>query len=635
MCGKNPVHKFIPSPEEFFGKKNRALTKFLPLLFIFVFTSALQAGTKKDSVPPKDTLALYKKIKKFAYRHKITTLIYRSVFVDPAPQPYPDKTLPSKTRNKDPNLRYKGKIIRSISIRVYDPFGHSVNDTSLHVISPLQKIANGYHITTRARIIRNLLLFKKGDSLAIYKLNESERIIREAPYVNDAHIYLSSNKKRSDSVDVLVVVQDKWSLNAWGGASPADANLTLREKNFLGTGQLFEQSVFANISGDYRTTQRYFNSNISKTFVSCSAFHTETNIFKQAGISFDRPFYSAIAKWAGGIALTQTWTGYETVYDPERLNRKVPVFYCSPDLWLGRSLRLNGLGHANRKISNIIVALRYADTHYQQRPNALEDPPHSFINSYFYLGSAGFSVSRYYKDRFIFRFGANEDIPEGLVVQVLHGLFYREYSGIRYYSGFDISKGAHIERFGYFSVNATYGIYYNRNVDNDATLSMGLTFFTDIIKSRNWYFRQFVFLKYVNGVNKQQGQTITLRPDEMYGFNNGSLAGKNKIIANLETVAYAPYNLAGFKFAPLVLAGFGMLADDEAHLYSGRVYQAYALGLLIRNESLSMNSLKVTFGFYPNLPDGNSKRARLNPTLSFSVKFRSFTVNRPSPIVYE
>ncbi|HEY6159705.1 MAG TPA: hypothetical protein VI112_00740, partial [Bacteroidia bacterium] len=127
MRGRPPVHKFTPS------RRPQVLIKLLPLFFIFSFTSSLQAGTKKDSVPPKDTLAIYKKIKKFAYRHKITTFIYRSIFIDPAPQPYSNKSLPSKTKTKDPSLKYSGKIIRSISVRVYDPFGHSVNDTTMKV----------------------------------------------------------------------------------------------------------------------------------------------------------------------------------------------------------------------------------------------------------------------------------------------------------------------------------------------------------------------------------------------------------------------------------------------------------------------------------------------------------------------
>src|SRR4051812_4855656 len=84
---------------------------------------------KNDSVPVPDSLNVYKKIKKVAYKHRLTTLIYKAVFVDPSHQTYIKKPLSDKQTKEDPDLKFNGKVIQKIIIKVFDPFGFSVNDT--------------------------------------------------------------------------------------------------------------------------------------------------------------------------------------------------------------------------------------------------------------------------------------------------------------------------------------------------------------------------------------------------------------------------------------------------------------------------------------------------------------------------
>jgi hypothetical protein len=602
------------------------------------FGYALKA--QNGNAPARDTLRFYKKIKKIAYKTKPTKLLYHAIFVEPAPLRYEKKPLSDQQKVEDPNAKHTGKYIRQIYVQVYDPFGYSVNDTTGKITNPFQKLGNSYHITTRHRIIENLLLFKIDDTVDILKFTESERILRETRYINDARIYIINAIDGSDRVDVKVVVHDRWTLDAPVSGGLTGGHVTLRDRNLGGFGQVFEQYIGYTIPTNfYDFRGRYDISNIKRSFISSALFYQTTPDATMVGVSIDRPFFSPIAMWAGGISTSKTWGTYiytdSTQGEPPYIKR-LRLDNISYDAWAAYSYKPGTGKRKNRRVSGIILAFRYAGTDYQSKPSYTIDTQRRNYNSTIYLGSTGFSLSKYYKDQYIFRFGANEDIPEGLVVQFLYGAIHREDIGWRYYNGFVVSRGKHFENFGYVSAKATYGTFYNKDVANDATLNLNMMYFSNLHRTRSkWYYRQFVYYKYVYGINKLPYDKITLQPSELYGFNNGSLSGSSKMLLNLESVFYAPYNLIGFKVAPVVLLGFGMLKTEHYKLLAGQVYQAYALGLLLRNENLLTSSFEISYGLYPNLPDDNKRFYKFNPTISFKVKIDVFEIAKPETVTYQ
>src|ERR1051326_5890313 len=109
------------------------------LIFFVAISSAAQ---QNDSVPAKDTLALYKKIKKVAGRHKLTLQLFNVVFADPAPAKYIPVPLSDDQKKVSKVQMQKGATIRKVEIEVLDPFGYSVNDTTPQKINPFQKLGN-------------------------------------------------------------------------------------------------------------------------------------------------------------------------------------------------------------------------------------------------------------------------------------------------------------------------------------------------------------------------------------------------------------------------------------------------------------------------------------------------------------
>ena len=577
-----------------------------------------------------DTMRFYKNLKKRAAKHKTTQWLYEAVIVDPLTKTYDAKPNAAAHKKKDPNTRFAGKIIRNIRIIVYDPFGHSVNDTFIRNINGFQKAGNRIHIGSRHRIIYNILQFKTNDSLELIRINESERLLRDTRYVNDARILVFDTEQK-DSVDITVKVMDKWSLSATGAVSGEGGDIRIKDLNLSGHGHTYEQYVGYYSSSGLDLRGNYYFSNIEKTFISADVFYRYNPDETRTGIAFSRPLYSPLARWAGGAEISRTWGTYRY---SDSVERTLPLNYYSHDNWVARSFFLSANGDRTRH-GNIVTGLRYTAQRYFQRPSFEIDTMYRNLRSNFYLTVLGYSLRTYYKDQFIYRFGANEDVPEGLLIQFTNGILDREVFGRRYYSGFEVSYGSHFPSLGYLSGNLSYGSFYYHNLQRSSTINGNLFYFSDLYKKGRWFFRHFIHYRLVHGANKAVFERVTLRSGEMYGLNAGDLLGTGKMLLNFESVAYAPYNLIGFRFAPVIMAGFGVLENENTPYHRSMVYQAYACGLLIRNENLLNSSFEITVGFYPQLPDGGRDVFRFNPITSFSLKVRSFDISKPGAVVFE
>ena len=119
---------------------------------------------KKDGAIPFD-----KKIIKVKKR-RLIRFYHNSLFVD-------TNEVNALKRTKK-TTSYKGKIVGDIFITKVKPFGTSVVDTTKHPQNWFGSTGNKIHITTKDKIILNNLLFKEGDKLTRYTLEESERILR-------------------------------------------------------------------------------------------------------------------------------------------------------------------------------------------------------------------------------------------------------------------------------------------------------------------------------------------------------------------------------------------------------------------------------------------------------------------------
>jgi len=582
----------------------------------------------------EDSTALYRKIHDYSQKRKVTRWIYEAIFAQPDfnRKPPAPKT---PSRRVNPVERYRGKIVRSIQITVTDPFGYSVDDTTKAPVAWIQKAGNSMHKRTRGYVIRQLLLVQRFDSLDPLRIAESERLLRASPVVNDARIVVHRAQRSRDSVDVFVVVHDKWNYDLSIEGDLTSASTTARDRNFLGLGQELEQRVVygpgferPELSGKHRVY------NIENSFISSLLEYSTSVATDRVGLNFDRPFYSPLARMAGAIGMSKTWNRSAIVDSTGEVigtNRVDPIYF---DTWIGRSFPLANDGTDPGRSSNITGGLRYHQTRYALRPPFDVDTLRINSDVSTWLASAGFSVRQYYKERYLFRFGATEDVPEGLLIKATTGVRKLEGRDPVAYIGGELSRGHYYNDAGYASVFAGYGTFWEDGKSVDATLRGGFLYFSDLITLGRWHLRQFVRGGMVMGFGKPVYNRINLNGDQLYGFSSNLVNGAHKELLTFETVAYAPYNFLGFRFGPVLLYGLGTIGEESDPLFSGRIYQALALGILVRNENLLVETFEVSFSFFPYVPDEGGGLFEVGSFSSFSLKAPDFSFTQPDVVGY-
>jgi hypothetical protein len=128
-----------------------------------------------------------------------------------------------------------GLIIDSIEIDNRNVF----NTSKFPYNNILFRTANKIHIVTRKQVIRQELLFKKGDRFSPELAEETARNLRLRYWLYDAWI----ETERLDNGRLLVRVKtmDEWSLRTWfkvhREANLTDYQFALEETNFLGNNQ--------------------------------------------------------------------------------------------------------------------------------------------------------------------------------------------------------------------------------------------------------------------------------------------------------------------------------------------------------------------------------------------------------------
>jgi hypothetical protein len=221
------------------------------------------------------------------------------------------------------------------------------------------------------------------------------------------------------------------------------------------------------------------------------------------------------------------------------------------------------------------------------------------------------------------------------VLELVVGSLNKELSPFKYYTGIKFGTGKHVDDFGYISIGGGYGTFYNSNIINSGVINFDAFYFSDLINLKRWYFRQFVRFKIIEGIDRASYETLNINGTQMYGFSSASLIDKSKMILNLEFVMYAPYKIIGFQFAPVLFYGFAGLGTNFGTMFSSTFYQAFALGLLIRNEYLVSNTFEISLGIYPYMPGSSNYTMKGNPISNYDIKARDYYINKADLVSYQ
>ncbi|VBB47580.1 exported hypothetical protein [uncultured Desulfatiglans sp.] len=208
----------------------------------------------------------------------------------------------------------KGAVVDRIQIEVGDVF--DLDDPKEN--HWLGRTANFLHIDTRQRIIRKNLLFKEGEPVNARIIAETERLLRNLPYLIDAKIVPETNP--DGTVTARVRVHDAWTIRVGGKFSDIggdqDWRVRLGDVNLLGYGK---QLFVSHGKDSERTTQQIFYTDpllFNTRWVLDTAYENlsdgDLKLFR-----LERGFFEYTTPWAASFAFRDE-SRIHTLYDRDR-----------------------------------------------------------------------------------------------------------------------------------------------------------------------------------------------------------------------------------------------------------------------------------------------------------------------------
>jgi hypothetical protein len=605
-----------------FGKQK------LILLLLFFFCH--QVSFSQIEKVTKDSSEVYKNIQNYSNKNKFTKFLHKLIF---EPVNFKKKNPTVKQQNL---LTFEGKIIRNINITTLDPFGFSEIDSTRKPRNWGERTGNKLHIKTKRLAIKNLLLLKKGKPLDSLLVRESERLIRTQRYISRVIISPELISQNPDSVDVNIRVLDSWSFVPNASVSGSRTSFQINEHNFLGTGMEFDNRYTKRFTdGKQANSFDYIIPNITNTFIRTTlSYHIDLDNFYRKSINIERPFYSPLTKWAGGIYADQLFRK-DTLQDANLTYALQNFKYNSQDYWLGHAIKIYKGNSIYERTTNLIISGRFFEKRFLDSPTISYDPDNFFSSEKLYLSGIGITTRKFVEDKYIFRNGLIEDIPIGKIYGITGGYQYKNNAG-RYYLGGQASFGNYF-KWGFLSTNFEFGSFFDKSVTSQTAFSFQANYFTNLFEFGRWKLRQFVKPQFTLGINRMNSIGDKLTINENFGITgfNSALYGTKKMMVTLQTQTYSPWNLGGFRLNPYFNYTMALLADSGNQLQNCKMYSKIGIGLIINNDYLVFSSFQISLAYFPSIPGNGENIFKTNSFETSDFGLQDFELAKPRTVIFK
>lgn len=547
------------------------------------------------------------------------------------------------TKSESPFKPYEGKVIRHIFIRGYG-FEQTFTDTSKRLQYFGTKVLNQLHRKTRDWVIRNNLFIKENTPVNAYKLADNERLIRNLNFIQDARILVTYVPESSDSVDLVVVVKDLFTIGGAIGSlgyPPFSIRGNVSEANFLGMGQRIQVGVNLEQNRDpnFGPQLLYSKTNIGGSFVNVTASYTQINSDLYPGtpderawfVRLDRPLYAPYAHLAGGFTIGH-FENFNVYHNPDSLFYKYN--YHTHDGWIGWNLGsdrfLSNTAVRDRKF----VAFRYFRNDFDSVPQQVGKNNFNFRFNSREAALTSFTFFRqdFYKTNYIYGFGTTEDIPIGYNVAFTGGWYKqlylnRLYTGVDA-NGFSVTKGgAFIQYF------LRSGTFLKHGKFEDASVLIGASYYSPLFVFSAVKIRQYINFSYTRQFNRLGIDPLTI--NNVFGlryFTGDSTFGIQRVTLHSETTFFLNYKLFGFKFAPFAFGDLSLLTPEVNQLDKSSLYHGIGAGMRARNENLVFNTIEFRMVYFPRKTiQNNSFKIIINTGIQF--RYNNTYVRQPD-VVY-
>ena len=580
--------------------------------------------TRQDSISSQ----LYNNIYEYSKQKKLSRKLYRLFFRKPVSTDIAPTTAKPVYHSIYKNA--EGKIIRNIVVTTKSPF-ETTDSAAFFSEAHLGKMANVFHVNTQKFVIRNLLMFKENEVFDSLAVQESERLIRSRRYINRARILVAP--AAGDSVDVMVQTRDEFTLAPEGRLSSSSFGIGLKERNFFGLGHQAHVAYEWDFEGDVNNYQYGYNlSNIRNSYISADFIYRWNPVDGREikRFSLNRPFYSPLARWAGGVDLMQQAKRAE-VYSLLLDSTVVQSFrYNIYDFWGAYAVKFKSRS-AKARSRNIILSSRYYHIDYPTKPLAEYDPYNVYSREDLYLFGIGFSERTYQQDNYLFKFGWTEDVPVGKAYSLTVGL-QRKNGKNRPYLAAKATQGRYFKA-GYWGYALQYGSFFNGKNIEEGIATAEITYFTHLVEFGGWKFRQLMKPQAMFGINRLPTERLSL--NGFFGsasFGSAGVGGTSKISCIFQSQFFTPWNWWGFRFGPYVTYAVIALGNRNGFSHD-RLRSMLGIGVLFRNDHLVFNSFELSISFFMSSDQYQDYRFNSYSLRDFS--FRDFDIGKPERIEYE
>jgi len=587
--------------------KRVSVTTVKFLAFIF-FLSLFFNG--KGQVTGNDTLIIppdknkydqfYDSLANRARQKKITSFFYDALISRPGP--YIDR----KTLSLEYYKKSEGKIIAGISITPLEVFGPTFEDTTRQARSVVEKLANSIHTKSNLNTIKNMLLFKVGDFLDPEILYESERLIRNLPYIHDIRFIIKQDSTFQGIVDIHILTKDRFSLGASGGVEgSSSADLELYNQNIFGVGHEISFRFVGHINRQpYMGLETWYNiNNISGKFINITAGYSNT--YRQEGFSlmFDKPFITPSLKWGYGLSGSRYFRS-DRLYENDPIEYPLPINILNLSGWTGHSFQIKP---DNPKNSQMVIATAFYNRKFYDQPIPPPGESRYFSNGTFLLTGLTFTQRRYIQDKLVYSYGITEDIPEGFKNELVYGYDFNEF-GNRHYAHIYLSNGnLLVNSQSYLHLAGAIGGYLKNMQIEQGQIQASLNYISRQIYAGRQRLRLFLRTNYMLGIRRFEIETLNLNRDEhIRGFTSKEAVGKQRLSVDLEYVLFLRREIYKFNMALFGFADIGIIGSNRNFILYENYYTGIGLGMRLHNENLVFKTFQIRLALYPLHPSDMS-----------------------------
>ena len=548
---------------------------------------------------------------------------------------------PFLVKSEDAYLKYQGKIIRHIILKRIG-FDKIVIDTARDLQSVIAKTANRLHTNSKESTIRHNLFVREGKPLNPYRLADNERLLRNLNFIMDARIFVKSIYKNPDSVDLLVVTRDVFSLSgAFDADIPKKYQFGIQEINLAGLGQRiqFGQVVDVNRNPHYGYEGAYQIINLKGSFVDAAIGYTNLNHGISTGnenesalyFNLSRALYQPFARWAGAIELSDNVS--KNVYKkPDSLFAQYR--YRVQDYWIGYSFGYKQMPkdlRDNRKRK--FIAIRGVEQNFLNASNIglTERDRFTYRNKTTILTQLTFFRQDFYKTQYVVGFGRTEDIPYGYRISFTTGM-EKELGNVRPYLGSELFYNNVRPAGTILTYNIKLATYLNNRNSKDAFMSFDFTRYNKIYKVNRMIVRHQTLLGYATLINQMTKRGINIRDGNgILGFMPDSLVGFQRATFSQEATVFMPWKVLGFRMAPVARVDLALIKLGKGFIDSRNFFSGFSLGIRSRNENLILNTIEARLFYYPKTVE-RIDHFRFDITTNFRIRYPTNLVNKPATV---